>query len=141
MRSLLRRLFMRSQDKDPTLRDLLRVFARRKKVLVEIMGATILVAILLCIFSTRRYQASGIVQLQKSSSDGLGLDSMISGASGGASDALSLNIDLQTQSSILQSDPLALRVIQKVKLESNTDFQPHFHPLGWLAGLLSPSGA
>jgi succinoglycan biosynthesis transport protein ExoP len=66
---------------------------------------------------------------------------MISGASGGASDALSLNIDLQTQSSILQSDPLALRVIQKVKLESNSDFKPHFHPLGWLAGLLSPDGA
>lgn len=132
---------MRSQDKDPTLRDLVRIFGRRKKVLVEITTVTILLAILLCVFSTRRYQASGIIQLQKSSSDGLGLDSMISGASGGASDALSLNIDLQTQSSILQSDPLALRVIQKVKLESNSDFRPHFHPFGWLAGFMSPSGA
>ncbi|HEY0797053.1 MAG TPA: polysaccharide biosynthesis tyrosine autokinase [Acidisarcina sp.] len=132
---------MRSLDKDPTLRDLVRVFGRRKKVFFEILGGTVALAILLCIFSTRRYQASGMIQLQKASSDGLGLDSMISGASGGASDALSLNIDIQTQSSILQSDPLALKVIEQVKLESNNDFKPHFHLLGWLAGLMSPAGA
>jgi uncharacterized protein involved in exopolysaccharide biosynthesis len=46
---------MRSQDKDPTLRDLVRVFARRRTVFVEILGATVLAAILLCLFSTRRY--------------------------------------------------------------------------------------
>lgn len=66
---------------------------------------------------------------------------MISGATGGGfDDPMSLNVDLQTQASILESDTLALPVIQKLKLEKDPDFAPAFSPIGWALGLISPSG-
>jgi succinoglycan biosynthesis transport protein ExoP len=89
---------------------------------------------------TRRYTASSVIQLEKSSSDSLGLDSLMGAASGGASDALSVNIDLQTQANILQSEALALKVVKDLNLEQNEDFKPHFNLIGWVMGLVSPRG-
>ena len=55
-------------------------------------------------------------------------------------DALEDNIVLQTQAEILQSDTLALKVIQNLGLENTWDFQPRFSPVGWVLGLVSPRG-
>ena len=96
-------------------------------------------AVVTCVFSTRKYQASGKIQIQKDSTDALGLDSMM-GAAESASDALDASIMLQTQADLLQSDTLALRVIQKLDLEHTKDFQPRFNPIGWVLGLISPRG-
>src|ERR1700688_1393519 len=65
---------------------------------------------------------------------------MMGAASGGASDSLSVNVDLQTQADILQSEALALKVIKDLNLEQNEDFKPHFSPVGWVMGLVSPGG-
>jgi capsular exopolysaccharide synthesis family protein len=89
---------------------------------------------------TRRYKATSVIQLQKSSSDSLGLDSLMGAATGGASDDMSVNVDLQTQADILQSDALALQVIKDLNLAQNEDFKPHFSPVGWVMGLVSPRG-
>ena len=126
-------------DKDPTLRDLLRILHRRKRAVVVTASVVFLLAVCACIFMTRRYTAISVIQLEKSS-DSLGLDTLMGAAGGGASDALSVNIDLQTQANILQSEALALKVIRDLNLEQNDDFKPHFSPLGWLTGLLSPRG-
>jgi capsular exopolysaccharide synthesis family protein len=96
--------------------------------------------VLACIFSTRRYDADGVFELQKSSSDALDMESMMGGAAGGGGDSSSLNTDMQTQVDILKSDTLALRVIKDLNLEQNEDFKPHFSPLGWVFGLLAPRG-
>lgn len=127
-------------DKDPTLRDLLRIFDRRRRSVISTALIIFLLAVSACIFMTRRYKASGIIQLQKSSSDSLGLDSLMGDASGGASDALTVNVDLQTQADILESETLALKVIKDLNLEKNEDFKPHFNPIGWVLGLLTPHG-
>ncbi len=127
-------------DKDPTLRDLLRIFHRRRRAVFATAAVVFLLAVCACVFTTRRYTASSVIQLEKSSSDSLGLDSLLGAASGGASDALSVNIDLQTQASILQSDALALKVVKDLNLEANEDFKPHFSPVGWVMGLVSPGG-
>ncbi len=127
-------------DKDPTLRDLLRTFHRRKRAIVVTASVVFLLAVCACVLMTRRYTARSIIQLQKSSSDSLGLDSLMGAAAGGASDSLSVNIDLQTQADILQSEALALKVIRDLNLEQNEDFKPHFSPVGWVMGLLSPRG-
>ncbi len=78
-------------------------------------------------------------EIQKESPDGLGLDTMMSGP-GGPGDALNAALDLQTQSEVLQSDTLALRVIEDLNLERTKDFKGNFSPVGWIVGLLSPSG-
>jgi polysaccharide biosynthesis transport protein len=127
-------------DRDPTLRDLLRIFHRRKRAVVVTASVVFLLSVCACVFMTRRYTASSVIQLQKSSSDSLGLDSLMGAASGGASDSLSVNIDLQTQADILQSEALALKVVKDLNLEQNEDFKPHFSPVGWVMGLVSPRG-
>jgi polysaccharide biosynthesis transport protein len=127
-------------DKDPTLRDLLRIFHRRKRTIVVTASVVFMVAVCACVFMTRRYTARSVIQLQKSSSDSLGLDSLMGAESGGASDSLSVNVDLQTQADILESEALALKVIKDLNLEQNEDFKPHFSPVGWVMGLISPRG-
>lgn len=94
-----------------------------------------------CIVCTRRYEATGVIQLQKDNSDAMGLDSLMSSAAGGASDALDANIDLQTQASILQSDTLAIRTIDSLRMEDTYDFKQHFIAPGWLAGMFSSERA
>jgi polysaccharide biosynthesis transport protein len=127
-------------EHDPTLRDLLRILDRRRRVLRWTAATIFLLAVCACIFMTRRYTATSEIELQKSSSDGLDLESMMGAASGGASDSLSVNLDLQTQSSILQSDELALKVIKDLQLEQNEDFKPHFSPIGFLLSFITPAG-
>ncbi len=127
-------------EKDPTLRDLLVIFHRRKRPIFLTAAFVFALAVLASVIMTRRYTAISVIQLDKSSSDSLGLDSLMGSAAGGASDALSVNVDLQTQANILQSEALALKVIKDLDLEQNEDFKPHFSPLGWLMGLVSPQG-
>jgi polysaccharide biosynthesis transport protein len=129
-----------SPEKDPTLSDLLRTFQRRRRSVLITASVVFLLAVCACVFMTRRYTASGVIQLDKSSSDSLGLDSLMGAESGAASDSLSANIDLQTQADILQSEALALKVIKDLNLEQNEDFKPHFSPVGWVMGLVSPRG-
>jgi polysaccharide biosynthesis transport protein len=127
-------------EKDPTLRDLLRIFHRRKRAIFVTASAVFLLAVMACVLMTRRYTAISVIQLDKSSADSLGLDSLMGAAAGGASDALSVNVDLQTQANILQSEALALKVVKDLDLEQNDDFKPHFSLVGWLMGLVSPQG-
>lgn len=94
-----------------------------------------------CAVCTRRYEAIGVVQMQKESADAMGLDSLMSSAAGGAGDALNANIDLQTQANILQSDTLALRTIKILNLEGSRDFQKHLSAVDVVAGLFSPRRA
>ena len=51
-----------------------------------------------------------------------------------------MNITLQTQAQILQSESLALQVIKELNLEKSPDFQAHFSPIGWVMGLFAPAG-
>jgi succinoglycan biosynthesis transport protein ExoP len=95
---------------------------------------------LLCILATRQYTASSVIELQKMSGSSASLDGLAGGDAAAAGDAMTLNVDLQTQSNILQSDVLALRVIQELNLEHNPDFKVHFSPIGWLLGLFTPQG-
>src|ERR1700678_4170585 len=127
-------------EKDPSLRDLLRIFHRRTRAIIVTTAVVFLLAVFACVFMTRRYTATSIIQLQKSSSDSLGLDSLMGAESGAASDDMSVNVDLQTQADILQSESLALKVIKDLNLAQNEDFKPHFSPVGWVMGLVSPRG-
>ncbi len=94
-------------------------------------------ALLFCIFSTRRYQAMGTIQVQKESSDGLDLESLM-GSGSDSTDALNADINIQTQASILQSNALALRTIEKLGLE-NTGVSSQPESPGQLVGTLFPA--
>jgi capsular exopolysaccharide synthesis family protein len=128
------------EQNELTLRDLLNIYRKRRRV---VYGTVLVLGILCavyCAVSTRRYETTGTVQIQKEGSDGLGLDSLMSEA-GGASDALEANVIIQTQASILQSDTLALRTIENLHMEGTEDFLPRWSQVGWVLGLFSPTGS
>jgi uncharacterized protein involved in exopolysaccharide biosynthesis len=127
-------------EKELTLRDLLLIYKRRRKVVYGVVAVLCILVAAYCILCTRRYDATGTIQVQKGSADAMGLDSLMSNAVEGTSDALDANIELQTQADILQSDSLALRTIQSLQMEETEDFRPHWNPTGWLLGMISPHG-
>lgn len=127
-------------DKELTLRDLLNIFQRRRNIVLGTLISLVALAAVYCVVCTRRYEATGIVQMQKESADAMGLDNLMSSAAGGASDALNANIDLQTQANILESDTLALQTIDALKMENTRDFEKHWSLIGWGMSLFSPRG-
>jgi polysaccharide biosynthesis transport protein len=130
----------KSLDNDLTIQALVAILRRRWVLITRTIAICFTLAALFCIFTSRRYAATAEIQVQKSSADGLGLESMMSSAGGDATDALDANITLQTQANILQSDTLALKVIEDLDLEHTKDFKPTFNPIGWALGLLTPAG-
>jgi succinoglycan biosynthesis transport protein ExoP len=122
-----------------TISGFLLILKRRRSLIILTTLFSVSIGALVCIFMTPKYEARGEIQVARQSSDELGLDSMKSEGDGRA-DALEDNIALQTQAEILQSETLALRVIEKLGLENTWDFQPRFSPVGWLLGMFSPKG-
>jgi polysaccharide biosynthesis transport protein len=127
------------ESNELTIRDLFNIFRKRRTLVYGTVVVLGVLGVLYCAVCTRRYEATGTVQIQKESSDGLGLDSLMSDA-GGASDALEANIIIQTQANILQSDTLALRTIENLHMEGTEDFRSHWNPFGWLLEKISPRG-
>src|ERR1700750_1798808 len=113
---------------------------RRRKIIALTSVTFLLLGIFVCLFMTRMYEAKGVLEVQRSSADMLGLASMMASAADDPGDALNANLDLQTESEILQSDALALKVIRDLHLEKTEDFEPRWSPVGWVLGLITPSG-
>jgi succinoglycan biosynthesis transport protein ExoP len=126
-------------EKELSIQDLLNVLSRRRTIVIGTVAFFIAIAVLICVFSTRRYLATAEIQVQKESSSQLGLDSQ-SGDESSMTDALQDNITLQTQAGILESDSLALKVIHDLNLPGTQDFKPTFSPVGWALGLIAPAG-
>jgi len=112
-----------SQKNELTLRDLLHIFRRRRSLICAAVCVTLLLGVLVCVFSTRRYEATGTIQVQKENSDVLDRDTLM-GSAPVSSDALEDDITIQTQSRILQSDVVALGTIDALKLEDSGEFLP-----------------
>ena len=127
-------------EKDLTIRDLWGVCSRQRLVILG--RRRFVLAGRDCILRSRQrrlYKATGQVQVQKDSADGLGLDNHERRGCE-SSDALDANMTLQTQAQVLQSDSLALQVIKEDKLEDNKDFKPKWNPISWAMGLFAPAG-
>ena len=123
-----------------TLLHLWEIVKDRRRLVLGMLVLAIGIAVLAAVFSTRKYVAVGEIQIQKDSTDALGLDSLMGGAAGGATDALDANLTIQTQAKILESQTLALDVIDRLHLENEPDFKPKFSLMGWATGWMSPKG-
>jgi succinoglycan biosynthesis transport protein ExoP len=122
-----------------TIADLFLILRRRSKQIAIITVSCFLLGVMVCVLMTPSYEGKGILEIPKTSADLLGLQSMMAGASDGPGDALNANLDLQTEAEILQSDALALKVIEDLHLDQTRDFQPKWSPLGWIMHLLPSS--
>ena len=126
-----------SPSPELTLREIAAMLARRRAIIYMSLAIFFLLAIVALLVSTRRYKSVGEIELQKDSTGSLGLQTDTGDA---PSDALEVNMIIQTQAQILQSDSLALRVIEDLHLEQSQDFQQKWSPVGWVMGLLTPAG-
>jgi polysaccharide biosynthesis transport protein len=109
---------------EQTIADLLLVLRRRKKQITITIAACFLLGIIACLISTPKFEGKGVLEIQKTSADMLGLQNLIPHVSDGSGDALNANLDLQTKAEILQSNSLALKVIEELHLDKTRDFQP-----------------
>jgi len=123
-----------------SLMDMLSIYNRRRRIVYGTTLLLVLLAGIYCILCTRRYEATGSIQIQKESADAAGYGSLLNNAPADSSDSLSANLELQTQANILQSDSLALQTIKSLHLENTYDFHPRWNPLSWFMGLFSPAG-
>jgi polysaccharide biosynthesis transport protein len=128
-----------NMNNELTIRGLLLILKRRQAIILWTVSACFLLGVIACIFLKPRYKALSEIEIQKSATDGLGLENL-TGPSRESADALDANIDLQTQATILQSNSLALKVIEDLNLENTEDFRPIFNPVAWALNLLTPRG-
>jgi succinoglycan biosynthesis transport protein ExoP len=119
-----------------TIADVLVVLRRRRNYIAITTAICFLLGVIVCVVMTPRFEGKAILEVQKTNADLLGLESIMAGATGGPSDALNANLDLQTESEILKSDALALKVIKDLHLETTRDFQPKWSPLAWIVQLV-----
>jgi polysaccharide biosynthesis transport protein len=120
-----------------TLREVGLMLSRRRGIIYVTVLVFFLLGILALTFSTRRYRSVGEIELQKDSTSSLGLQT---DSADTPSDALEVNMIIQTQAQILQSDSLALRVIEDLHLEQTSDYQQKWSPLDWILGYFQPKG-
>jgi polysaccharide biosynthesis transport protein len=121
-----------------TIREIGMMLSRRRVIIYTSLATFFLLAILALIVSTRRYRSVGEIELQKDTRSSLGLQTDSADA---PSDALEVNMLIQTQAKILQSDSLALRVIEDLHLEQTDDYRAKRSPIGWVLGFFSPRSA
>ena len=126
-------------NEELTIRAVLMMLKRRRSIISLGVCACFSLAVVLCCFLTPRYKSRGEIEVQKSATDGLGLQNLGSPVQEEQSSALDASIEQQTQATILQSSSLALKVIEDLNLEHTQDFKPTFNPIGWVMGLLTPS--
>jgi succinoglycan biosynthesis transport protein ExoP len=122
-----------------TIRGVVLILKRRRKIIAWAVSVCLLLGIAVSVFRNSRYRAVGEIEVEKTATDGLGLENLTSSADV-PSDALDATLTLETQAKILESNSLALKVIEDLNLENTEDFKPTFNPVGWLLGLFTPSG-
>lgn len=123
-----------------TLPDLWKIVRRRRAVVATVLLAVLAVAVTYCVFSTRKYQAVGEVNVQRETADALNLGALMGTGPTDASDLMDASRVLQTQVNILESQTLALEVVKQLHIEDSEDFKPRFDPVGKVLGFISPRG-
>ncbi len=115
-----------SSSSELTLHEIWMMLMRRRSIIYCSIAVFVLLAVLALIVSTRRYLSVGEIQVQKDSTSSLGLQT---DGTDRPSDALEENMVLQTQAKILQSDSLALRVINELHLDQTDDTREKWSPI------------
>ena len=124
---------VRESSNEWTVETLITVLRRRRRLLLWPAGALLVLAALYCCAATRRWKATGVLQVQKDSPGSFGLETSVLGRedAGVSTDSLDYNITLQTEVSVLESDALAVEVIHSLHLEDTEDY---FKPKSSAAG-------
>jgi len=103
---------------DLSLREFWRILKCRRRTVVLAVGICLLLALVVSLLMTTKYESLSIIEVNKENSDMLGLDALPDGVS----DSLDYNITLETQANALRSQSLAFQVAEQLKLEKRKEF-------------------
>jgi polysaccharide biosynthesis transport protein len=117
------------------LRSWVQVLVRRRLVVLRTTVVLVAIAALTCVLVTRRYTAIAEIQIQQPQP---ALAGDVAPASASAADPSASSTNLQTQTTVLTSPAIAMRVIEDLHLEDAAAFKPHFTLSGLLTRLVSP---
>ncbi len=117
----------RSAPADPpvewTLGDFLAVLLRRRAWIAGALGLCWALALGYWLLATPRYRATAVIEVRKESHGAFGLDNTTADKSSTeVNDSFDENLALQTEMGILDSDAIALDVIQRTGLEATRDY-------------------
>lgn len=127
-------------DPDLTIAAILAIVRHRRRIILLTTVALFLLMLFYCVIATPHYKSTAVIELQGTTNDLVGLESLMATQPGETGDALNASLDLQTQVEILQSDTLALKVINDLNLEKTRDFKPHWSPIGFVLDIFSSKG-
>lgn len=103
---------------DFSLRDFWVIFERRKKTIAGAIAICLLLALIVSLLMTEKYESVSVIEVNKENSDILGLDAVQTGIG----DSLDYAITLETQARALRSDSLAFQVAEQLGLEKRKEF-------------------
>ncbi len=108
-------------DGDFSFVEIYQTLQKRKLTIVLCTLVCVGLALAASLYTTPKYEATATIEVNKASSDMLGLDSL-SGLAGGGSDGLDSNIALKTEAAVLKGDSLLFRVAEQLGLEKRKEF-------------------
>lgn len=104
--------FHRGAEKEFSLSDLWRILTIRRATIASITAAVLLIALAISLCMTPKYSAGSDIEINAENSRALDLENLP-----GEAAQPDYAVTLATQASVLQSDTLALQVIQQLNLE------------------------
>ncbi len=116
------------------LSDILGSIVRRKWVLIQTIAAVMVLGVIGILFITPRYSAEGMVLIESQESNIASLESVVAGLPGDAA-------SVQSEAYILNSRNLARRVIERLGLLDDPEFNGYLEEGDSLEDFLSRSGS
>lgn len=109
-------------DEPFSLTEVTSIALRRKWIIVGGVVTGMMLALAASLMMTPKYQSTAVIEINKENSDALGLESTTATLSD-ASDTLEHTITMETHAKTLQSDTLALQVIDQLHLDGRPEFK------------------
>ena len=106
------------------LRDIVVILRRRRGIIGTAFVLGIALAVIAVLFSQKEYSSTATIEINKESSNELGMIDL-SGVASGLGGENEMNMDLLTEQAVIRSDNTALSVIARLKLD---DYPPYAIP-------------
>ena len=103
---------------DLSLLEFWRVLKRRQRTVAVTLAACLLLALVVSLLMTPKYESVSVIEVNKENSDLLGLDALQTAMS----DSLDYTLTLETQANVLRTDSLAFQVAEQLGLEKRKEF-------------------
>jgi polysaccharide biosynthesis transport protein len=113
-----------SRTEEPySIAEVTNIAGRRKWVILGGIMLGLLLALAASLLMTSKYESTAILEINKENSDALGLDTMMPVVGDTADQTLDYTINMETHTNALESDTLALQVIEQLHLDARHEYE------------------